>query len=170
MTRLWFLLSIGGEPKDPTAWTRGVIIDAQELVKSEIWSITTRDSSYSPPKLETFYVLESTCEVVGHPPSISDSETSATSRSIPVRADWSAYIAHRLLPPSMHDSPPPSLIQHLKGTNYEEFDKGISKQWLHRIANEGEIGIAKRTVAERYVLACVFGNRSIVLFRICSIY
>ncbi|TDL17842.1 hypothetical protein BD410DRAFT_534166 [Rickenella mellea] len=42
----------------------------------------------------------------------------------------------------------------------EEYENGISKHWLRRVANEtdAEVGKYKRAVAERYVVACVVGN------------
>lgn len=60
---------------------------------------------------------------------------------------------------SAQDSPPMSLISHLKWQNHEEYHQGISKLWLKNIAKEKELGIAKRVAAERYLLACVAGNR-----------
>ena len=41
----------------------------------------------------------------------------------------------------------------------EEYDRGISKLWLKRMGNEGLVGGVKKAIAERYVLACVVGNR-----------
>jgi hypothetical protein len=159
LTRLWFLVSIGGDRKDPLAWSRGVVADCQEIIAGEIWSVTVHFCSHT----ETFHVLEQTCEVVGHPtasshPATLDFSSSAGSK-LHLRSDWAAYIAHRVLPPSMHNSPPTPLLDHLRWSNYEEYDKGISKVWLNRVDHEGETGKEKREMAERYVLACVAGNR-----------
>ena len=150
-----------GDGSGGQTWTQNIIIDAQELVKGEIWTITIRNS---PSSTESLYVLESTCEVVGHPPpsphpANSHSDSNSPFNSLPLRADWSAYIAHRLLPSSLHDSPPLPLLHHLSWTNHEEYDKGISRLWLKRVENEGELGVAKTVVAERYILACIVGNR-----------
>ena len=116
-------------------------------------------------QMETFHVLESTCEVVGHPSAPANPADSTTpdplstlSSTTQVRADWSAYIAHRQLPTSAHDSTPLPLLAHLKWQNHEEYHQGLSKIWLKRIAGEGELGSAKSLVAYRYVLACVVGN------------
>jgi hypothetical protein len=172
LTRLWFLISVGGGGNDPTAWSRGIVVDAQEVVKDEIWTVTVQTISSQPDgksasQTEIFYVLEQTCEVVGHPlPPAHPSDSSTTSnasasvpRTMQLRADWSAYIAHRQLPASVYDSPPLPLLAHLKWQNHEEYYRGLSKLWLKRIADQGELGTAKRIVADRYVLACVMGNR-----------
>jgi hypothetical protein len=60
-------------------------------------------------------------------------------------------------------------MEHLKWTNHEEYERGISKLWLKRIQNEGELGAAKLDAAERYVLACVVSNRLafVLLFTVC---
>jgi hypothetical protein len=169
LTRLWFLISIGGG-NDPLAWSRGIVVDAQEVVKNEIWTVTVQTASSQPgvaSQVEIFYVLEQTCEVVGHPlppahptgSSVVSDRSAAPSNTKQIRPDWSAYIAHRQLPASAQDSPPSHLLAHLKWQNHEEYHRGISKLWLKRIVGEGELGSAKRIVADRYVLACVFGNR-----------
>ena len=156
LTRLWFSLSLGSDHQDSQSWK---VVNAQEIAKGEIWSVSCQSPSST---LETFYVLESTCEVIGRSPAVSKQNAigSHDNPSLPVRVDWSEYISQRLLPRSAHDSPPPFLFQQIKWTNHEEFDKGVSRHWLRRIASEGDAGIAKRIVAERYVLACVVGNRS----------
>jgi hypothetical protein len=152
LTRFYFAISIGIGAADI-----GVVIDAQEVVEGEVWSITTRSSLST----EVLYVLEATCEVVGHPPFSSDQLAESNSPSggrIPLRADWSAYIEGQASQPSSVGRTP-SLMEHLKWTNHEEYERGISKLWLKRIHNEGELGAAKLVVAERYVLACVVSNR-----------
>lgn len=147
LTCLFFEVSVGGY-----AGTRGTITDCQELIEGEIWSVTICSRSC----VEVFHVLEATCEVVGHPtPSTTDLSTSLNTAHL--RADWSAYIAQRLMPSSDLRLPP--LIEHLTWTNHEEYDRGISKLWLERTRNEGELGLAKRIVAARYILACVVPNR-----------
>jgi len=139
-----------------------MIMDTKQLVEGEIWSVTFASSVSSSKVPEIFYVLESTCEVIGYPSIALDSTRGLSQPSIPVRVDWSDYIGTRLLPSSSLDSPLPPLMEHLKWMNHEEYSKGISHLWLRRIRNEGELGLAKRVVAERYVLACVVGNRFVV--------
>ncbi|KAG5637365.1 hypothetical protein H0H81_004830 [Sphagnurus paluster] len=127
------------------------IIDIQEVVEGEIWSVEIS----APYGREIIYILESTCEVIGKPlPSI-ELDQQACPPSIPLRADWSAYINQCL---SSNARPPP-LLEHVKSSNHEEYHRGISKLWLSKTQAEGEAGEVKRLVAERYILACVVGNR-----------
>jgi hypothetical protein len=134
-------------------------------VKGEIWSIQLRSGAC----VEVFYVLESTCEVVGHPPPCHPSNLPTPSSSgnvLTVRSDWSTYISQRTsssLSP-LGGSPPRSLLGHLQWQNHEEYEKGISKLWLARVSNEGDLGINKIEVAERYILASVVGNRLVTYF------
>jgi hypothetical protein len=151
------LLSVGGG-KDSSTWSRSIVTDAREIVEGEIWVITVRFAT----RTETCYVIESTCEVLGHPaPPATLSPTSDANEGgyIPLRADWKSYIEHRVSSHSAREAPSSRLLDQLKWTNYEEYDRGISKLWLKRIGFEGELGVAKGIVAERYVLACVVGNR-----------
>lgn len=179
LTRLWFLISVGGGGNDPLAWSRGIVVDAQEVVKNEVWAVTVQTASSQLDgtyQAAVFHVLEQTCEVIGNPlppthpiatavSDVSDGPAALSSTTqLQVRPDWSAYIADRQLPASAQDSPPLPLLAYLKWQNHEEYYRGISKLWLQRIASEGDLGSAKRIVADRYVLACVFGNRSIKLY------
>lgn len=162
LTRLFFVISIG---HDPRSMHDSTIIGAQEVVPDEIWCISTRSSR----GIEKFHVLLLTCEVVGRSsPALASSESpQPTESDPPLRADWTAYIHSRLSPsheppaPSSRDyhQAPASLIERLKWTNHEEYERGISRLWLARIDKEGEMGLVKRTVAQRYVMACVVGNR-----------
>ena len=147
-----------------------MITDAVEIVKGEIWCITaepilkTSDKKINEKKL--FYILESTCEVIGIP-STCDQSTSGPDtnmhtlsfNSLPLRTDWSEYIQHRVLGNSFHDVPPSPLINHLKWAYNEEYYHGISRHWLKRIEKEGLLGQKKRKVAERYVMASLVANR-----------
>ncbi|KAH9890051.1 hypothetical protein C8Q73DRAFT_706477 [Cubamyces lactineus] len=156
LTRMWFELSVGtssGTKEDPDSWLNSTISDVQEVVKSEIWAV----SLVYPPstnrawKQETVYALEATCEVVGRllkSPKVQDVAT------VPIRADWSAYVVQR----STSSSDESSLLSRLKWSCHEEYDRGMSRLWLSRIAQEGEVGVVKRSVAERYIFACVVGN------------
>lgn len=158
LTRLYFYASVG-DANGSQAWIQGTITDAQEVVKDEIWSVTVRQSSTTE---ESFYILESTSEVVGHPtmPAQVD-HANAKQVQAPLRADWSEYVSSRIQPPAMDDSLP-ALVEHISWTNHEEYERGISRLWIKRIAAEGELGVVKKVVAERYILACVVGNRSVL--------
>ncbi|OSX60033.1 hypothetical protein POSPLADRAFT_1048467 [Postia placenta MAD-698-R-SB12] len=155
MSRLWFALSIGIGRSDSEIpqWLCDVVADVQEVVKGEIWSVSVVSPHSKPQGIissvkETFYVLESTCEVVGR----------QEAQEIPVRADWSEYVSRCLQSASSATIVHEPLSRRLKWANHEEYEKGISRLWLKRIASEGPIGTAKRTVAERYVMACVVAN------------
>lgn len=135
------------------------LTDAREVLKDEVWcvDVVTQDVDGKKTLRESFYVLEETCEVIGRPAPTGSEE--ATRHVQALRVDWSDYIQFRLLPAGFHSSPPEPLHSHLKWTNAEEYDKGISRLWLKRTEKEGPLGLYKRTIAERYVLACVVGNR-----------
>ncbi|OSD07564.1 hypothetical protein PYCCODRAFT_1403229 [Trametes coccinea BRFM310] len=160
LTRAWFELSLGhsdGSNEDPKSWLRGTVIDVQEVVQGDVWSVTIQypRTAAQVGARETLHVLASTCEVVGRPERDGpDAEEGPISASVNVRADWSAYIANYSAP----SSDAISLLSRLKWPCREEFVQGISKLWLKRIEGEGDLGQAKRTVAERYVLASVVGN------------
>ncbi|TFK52258.1 hypothetical protein OE88DRAFT_1678295 [Heliocybe sulcata] len=147
MTRLWFAISIGKlQPK----W--GIVTSAETVV-DDIWMVKVQYST-SPGHEETFYILEPTCEVIGRPSHSSGSNPE--SGGLPVRADWSAYIDRFRSGDGANGGN--SILSRLRWENYEEYDGGISKLWLNRIESEGEVGRAKRLVAQRYVLACVVAN------------
>ncbi|KAJ6584873.1 hypothetical protein B0H19DRAFT_1015632 [Mycena capillaripes] len=149
LTRLFFQVSVGGG-KEGNGWDQGQIVDAQELVQNEVWTITVQHSAGST---ESFYVLEPTCEPLTAMPN-------SPSTGVPVRADWSTYILHRAMP-TVQDSPVPRLLDYLSWTNHEEYQLGISRLWLKRIGTEGATGSMKRIVAERYIFACVVANRHV---------
>ncbi|KAG0703794.1 hypothetical protein DFH29DRAFT_915118 [Suillus ampliporus] len=147
LTRLWFTLSVGTNGRDPSAWLNDTVEDAQEIVKGEIWAITIRTGN----SLSEFYVLESTCEVIGRALNAPQFEVYSSG----LRADWSEYITSY----TGASVEPRSLIsEHLRWANYEEYDRGISRHWLRRISGEGDVGLSKKVVAERYVMACVVAN------------
>ncbi|KAM5538672.1 hypothetical protein V8D89_007701, partial [Ganoderma adspersum] len=165
LTRAWFELSVGS-PHDsrtnPDSWLHGTIVDVQEVVPTEVWSVTIEHAANRtrPRRRETLYVLEATCEVIGLPViGVADSASGvrATSTSYPLRVDWSTYVAHRMVH-ATESSTADQLLSHLKWACQEDYDRGISTLWLRKIAMEGQAGTAKRTVAERYVLASVIGN------------
>nr|VWO98577.1 CULLIN_2 domain-containing protein [Ganoderma boninense] len=162
LTRAWFELSIGS-PRDsrtnPDCWLHGSIVDVQEVIPTEVWSVAIEyaTSSARPGRRETLYVLEATCEVIGRPATQTadcPSSTGVGGTAYPLRVDWSTYIAHRIVMTETEAG----LLAHLKWACQEDYERGISTLWLRRIATEGQAGAAKRTVAERYVLASVIGN------------
>ncbi|KAF7985537.1 hypothetical protein HWV62_3777 [Athelia sp. TMB] len=142
LTRLWFLISTGGA--DTSALLKEVVVDAQEVVKDEIWSITVQ--KLSSAQLQTHHVLEPTCEIIG-----------LSLR--PIRVDWWKYIQNRQISASGCDTQPAPLMAHVKWQNHEEYIYGMSKLWLKRIGPEGDYGAAKKAVAERYIIASIVGNR-----------
>jgi hypothetical protein len=148
LTRLWFTLSVGTNERDPSAWLKRTVEDAQEIVKGEIWAITIRDGN----SLSEFYVLESTCEVIGRTLDAPQLEVYSSG----LRADWSRYISSHT---SVCVGPRNLITENIRWANYEEYDRGISRHWLRRISGEGDVGLSKKVVAERYVLACVVANR-----------
>ena len=137
----------------------GIVLGAQEIVEGEIWRITFLSSSGT----RVFHVIEATCEVVGDANQGSQT-TGSESPSLNLRADWSSYIANLLEKNSVRSRPDAiqlssTLLDRLQWTNHEEYDQGISKLWLARVKKEGDAGVARLTCAQRYVLACVVGNR-----------
>ncbi|KAF9077602.1 hypothetical protein BDP27DRAFT_1311333 [Rhodocollybia butyracea] len=165
LTRLFFTISVGGG-QNGNGWSDGMIVDTREIIKGEIWCIDVAQAPSSPSTItESFYVLESTCEVVGQAPLPSQPEGSTPEQ---MRADWSAYIDERMsvsdmarkLDParSMSAIPATSLMNQLSWTNHEEYMQGISRVWLKRIEIQQGVGGAKRIVAERYILASVVEN------------
>lgn len=131
------------------------VVGVHEVVPDQIWMINVlcAQQKYA----QSLYILDATCEVVGSAQQPSDplncELVTQTMTSTPLRADWTAFIQHHVANKSM--SP---LLTHLKWAHLEEYDKGISRFWLKRIEFEGELGSLKRTVAEKYVLACVVAN------------
>lgn len=162
LSTLWFALSIGG--RESEAWLQYTIISAQEIIQDEIWIVTIRSCGRSAAtELSTFYVLEQTCEVIGRPNS-----AAAGPLVLELRSDWSNYIQGHLTGVTTGIVSCPSLLQNLKWAHYEEYDRGVSKLWLRRVEKEGDLGAIKRTVAERYTLACVVANRSVMVMGLSS--
>jgi hypothetical protein len=148
LTRIWFTLSVGTNQRDPSAWLKHTVEDAQEVVKGDIWALTIRDGH----SLAEFYVLESTCEVIGQALNAPQLEVYSSG----LRADWSRYISSHT---GVSAGPRNLISENLRWANYEEYDRGISRHWLLRISGEGDANLSKKVVAERYVLACVVANR-----------
>ena len=169
-TRLCFTLSFHGMGGASDRWVSSVVVDAQEVLAREIWSVTvteSRSENGARNQEKTYYVLYQTCEVIGHPPSdslapgscvsLDQNITQTDSCRIPLREDWNAYIALRLPPATRHLYTP--LINHVRGTNTDDFEGGVAKSWLKRLRSQGKEGSEKLLVTERYVLGCVVGNK-----------
>ena len=165
-TRICFALSFHGGVAS-NRWIASTVVDAQEVLANEIWSITINESRSdygAGNQRKTYYVLYQTCEVIGHPPPEANSSTSLAGNAeqsdschIPLRADWSAYIALRLPPATRHLYLP--LMEHIRGTNTDDFERGIARGWIKRIRSQGHEGREKLLATERYILGCVVGNR-----------
>ncbi|KXN88187.1 hypothetical protein AN958_07646 [Leucoagaricus sp. SymC.cos] len=144
LTRCYFCLSLN---RDLGEVRRDKLVDVQEVVKKEIWCITTvtRDEGQ---KVAKFYVLDATCEVIGSPVGLDG--------RLPTRADWSSYIEKRIAQKGMEKAV--DIMEYVRWTNHEEYDYGMSKIWLKRVEQEGEVGRLKRDIAKRYILACTMEN------------
>ena len=162
MSKAWFVISKCLSPSDTAPWLHSVVMGTREVIPDEIWEVTTMTVAQgsTAAKKETFYVLEPTCEVIGHPPNkpASPQETIPdTHHSIPMRVDWSDYVTDRVI--SLAEAPGKRLLDRVQWAHYEEYQTGISRHWLARTRGGGEVGELKRRVAEKYVLASVVENR-----------
>lgn len=81
------------------------------------------------------------------------SQQDSESSSRRIRQDWGSHIV------ALGQDRSTSIWKYLRCANEEDFERGISKLWLKRIANEGHLGAMKRAVAQRYVMASVVANR-----------
>ncbi|KIY71696.1 hypothetical protein CYLTODRAFT_345435, partial [Cylindrobasidium torrendii FP15055 ss-10] len=151
LTRLFFVVSVGQD----TPWAVQ-IIDVQEVVPGEVWSVKLKNGSV----VETFHVLEATCEPIGRPNPAEDANNSNfADQKIDLRADWSGYILERLVTSvSVNKTTPKALLDHIAWPNHEEYDRGIGRHWLKQIRHEGQLGAVKEVIAQRYVFACVVAN------------
>jgi len=148
---MWFAVSVGAYGHDALVWKASRVVDAQEVVRGEIWKVSTQRKRIT----EAFYVLEATCEVIGHPPSTAYSEE--VDRGT-LRADWSAYISSKLSSGSSAEPTKTCLLDYIRWSDTEDYERGISKLWLNRISKDGNLGHATRSVAERYIFASVVAN------------
>ncbi|KAI6027368.1 hypothetical protein BKA83DRAFT_4227983 [Pisolithus microcarpus] len=151
LTRVWFAVSLGAYGHDPLALATNHVVDAKEVLEGEVWQIRTQSGNLS----ENFYVLEATCEVIGHPP-VPGSSNSTGKHCL--RVDWYSYIDRQVSCSASVGATRPCLLDHVHWSDREEYNWGISKVWLHRTSREGDMGQAKRCVAERYILASVVAN------------
>ncbi|KAF9644539.1 hypothetical protein BDM02DRAFT_3078011, partial [Thelephora ganbajun] len=161
MSKSWFAISKCPSPSDTTSWLHSVVMSTREVVPNEVWEVTTTTVAQGPiaTKKETLYVLEPTCEVIGHPvtthPSLSET-LPRTQCGLPIRIDWSEYVTNRMI--SLTQAPGKRLLDRVQWANYEEYQNGISRHWVTRTQGEGEVGKLKRRVAGKYVLASVVEN------------
>jgi hypothetical protein len=147
LTRLWSALSSATEygQNVRTSLLHDTITDVTEIVEGEIWSVATRNTISGCFKV--FHVLEATCEVLGLAGGTDGDEN--------LRLDWAGYIEQRKTN-RLSTSP---LRDAMRWADHAEFDHGVSQHWLRRTAQMGAEGATLRTIAERYTLACVVGNR-----------
>jgi hypothetical protein len=162
MSKFWFAVSKCPRSSDTIPWLHSVVMCVREVVPGEIWEVATMTVAQGsiPAKTEIFYVLEPTCEVIGHPPTMPPSLQGAfpsIQHGLPTRVDWSEYVTDRII--SFAKPPGKKLLDHVQWANYEEYHSGISRHWLRRTQSEGAVGELKRKVAEKYVLASVVENR-----------
>lgn len=156
LTKLFFSVSLGHGVDRPQS-EKGCrsITKVEEVIPSEIWEITVQSSATNI----TYFVVEATCEVIGQQ---TDGNSNRSSNTCYLRPDWERYIGARLGSLPLLAAPgdvPLGLLEQLQWTNHEEYAKGISKVWMSRIRKEGDLGLAKLTVAQRYIIACVVSNR-----------
>ena len=132
-------------------WLESKIVDARPIIDGEVWLIQTKSLTGS---VHTFYVLEDTCEVIGHPPNA----TPELKNALPLRADWSAYIEMRLSTSECESGR--WLVDLLQCENTEDFDRGVSKAWLRHLKTyeDGSDARLKYAVAQKYVLSSVVSN------------
>lgn len=150
LTRMWFAVSVGAYGHDSSTWSKCVIRDAREVVKGEIWQVIARDDGNGESC--SFYVLEATCEVIGQPPSSQGEKTLGYC----VRADWTTWISQQSRAPL--GAGPCSLLECVKWSNTEDYHRGISRAWLRRVQGQDANSLAKKRVAEKYILASVVAN------------
>lgn len=152
LTRMWFSISIGSYGHDSSAWTESRVVDVQEVPGNQVWRVYTQRKGIS----EAFYVVGATCEVIGH---VLPRRSTKVENECSLRPDWSAYLTGVLSVPSSATLLRTSLLDRIHWSNCEDYERGISKLWLRRISREGDLGDAKRCIAERYILASVVANR-----------
>lgn len=145
---MWFAISVGAYGHDASTWSKSVIRDVREVVQGEVWQVIARDEGKS--ETGRFYVLEATCEVIGQS-QLSEEGTLAYG----LRADWTTWIAQRSRAIS---GLPCSLLECVTWSNTEDYYRGISKAWLCRVQGQDADSVAKKRVAERYILASVVAN------------
>lgn len=138
---MWFAVSVYGD--SGRRFLNEQIVTVKRLLGDELWEITLCNSGES---VYVLFVLAMTGEAIG-------SQHGLQPSTYQLRQDWGSYIT------SLGRDTTKTLSKYLRCANEEDFDRGISKLWLKRMANEGRLGSMKRSVAERYVMASVIANR-----------
>ncbi|KAF8630847.1 hypothetical protein AX17_005206 [Amanita inopinata Kibby_2008] len=157
LTRFYFLVSVQGATH-PDVQRQHVITGCTEVVAGEIWTISVSSLGAQ----EEYYVLESTCEVIGSRDgavgSGGNDYKSLPQQPVTPRVDWASYISQHASAALDDNQRVVSLCKRLRWTNHEEYDRGISKHWLMRMRQEGDAGAVKVEIGRRYILACVVAN------------
>ncbi|RXW24494.1 hypothetical protein EST38_g1348 [Candolleomyces aberdarensis] len=155
LTCLYYRVSIGLDQ----IFRSMTVLSAEEVVRKEVWRLTLRIGQSTC----YYYVLEATCEVVGLPgiPAERHLEAQNPDRRKPFeRVDWTQYIESKIQDTATDPCPKKTLMDYLSWPNHEEYDRGISRNWLRRVEREGGAeGEAKLAIAQKYVLACLVANR-----------
>ena len=116
------------------------------LAGDEIWKVRVQTEEKTSC---TLFVLGFTGEAIGCQPGEEGS-------ALLVRSDWMKYMDSAT---GATRGARCGLWDNLRCANEEEYVKGISKAWIQNVEQEGDVGTAKRLVAERYVMASVMPNR-----------
>ncbi|TFK27997.1 hypothetical protein FA15DRAFT_753800 [Coprinopsis marcescibilis] len=156
MTLVYFHVSVGYDASG--TFKSKCIVSADEIVQGEIWRINISSPTSG---IQSYYALESTCEVVGLEESSGEEQQKQQWNKPLLRADWTSYIQYRLGQGNADCATTSKenigLGKFLKWPNHEEYIRGISKMWLSKVEKHPD-GSYKKTVAERYIMACVAGN------------
>lgn len=139
LTRLYFAISVGGY-NGIAQLSQSSIVSVDPRVPHILWAIGVSCQGST----REYFVLETTGEIV-----------SANTQDIgPVRSDWATFIAQN------QGLEKVSIVDKVKWTNHEEYDRGISRLWLRRLGNkDDEMAIAVKALAIRYILSSVSANR-----------
>ncbi|KAG8919941.1 hypothetical protein FRC01_001017 [Tulasnella sp. 417] len=135
-------------------WSTNQVFSTGPLEKSQdIWKIEVQDTKSKPPSRALFYILASTGEVIGRP---LETEILAAF-DLPIRSDWSSFLDSSCMENEDKRSLP-LLFHFVRWQNAEEYEHGISKAWLNRLATDPD-ALSKFQVAQRYIMANVVPNR-----------
>lgn len=134
-------------------WTKWRVVDCQPLADEQIWKLVTSFQQRS----RAYFVLATTGEVIGRH-SASSASMEVSEEELPLRSDWSSYIRSQLEVDGCLRPLPCSLSTSVLCQNSEEFEGGISKEWLRRMKTDRD-GQIKVSIARRYIMANVVPNR-----------
>jgi len=185
------VISVGYGIEDFSKRVKGRVVDARPSTscrrdgnstngpgQSDVWTVVWENQR---GELEEYFVVKETCEVVGVrslcPDSASRSHISGTKDLDPwrdLRPDWAAYLRSQASS-GQRGQKTLGLMNHLGWTNGEDYEHGISRLWLktmrskmQEVASDRSTGPKtheaelKIRLAQRYILACVVGNRCVV--------